>query len=65
MTFTHDEIDYLVFTLGGQSGYNPKRLGSGLSGEGAISLRLKLETMRDDDDASPVEADRATETRAA
>ena len=65
MTFTHDEIDYLVFTLGGQSGYNPKRLGCGLSGEGAICLRVILEIMRDDHDASPVEADRATETRAA
>lgn len=65
MTLTGDELDYLIFTLGGRSAYDPKRLGSGLSGQGAITLCRKLETIRNDLNACPVAANRETEIGAA
>ena len=65
MTLTSDELDYLIFTLGGRSSYNPKRLGSGLSGQGALKLRIKLETIRNELNACPVAANRETEIGAA
>lgn len=42
-----DELDYLIFLLGGVSDYNPKLLGTGLSGEGSLVLRAKFERERD------------------
>lgn len=61
MTLTGDELDYLIFTLGGRSSYNPKALGFGLSGNDALKLRGKLETIRNDLNACPVAANRETE----
>lgn len=65
ISLDYHELDYLIFTLGGRSSYNPKALGSGLSGSGALILLGKLETIRNDLNACPVATDRETETRAA